>query len=155
MVPGLLHTSFYDSLGLFEHILTDFEISRFLHTPIPPLSLPSLDRCKIAEMSLEFRDFVKISPNFDDYLETLEGACTGVQKSRKSKIAKNELKHTQTITEVHLTGFYARYDALMYRVMYPRNGIKLNNLRRPGPILQCSRSEVTWSLFNFDGFGDF
>jgi len=32
VVPGLLHTSFYDSLGLFEHILTDFEISRFLHT---------------------------------------------------------------------------------------------------------------------------
>ena len=48
---------------------------------------------KIAEMSLEFRDFVKISPNFDDYLETLEGACTGAQKSRKSKIGENELKH--------------------------------------------------------------
>ena len=93
-------------------------------------------------MSLEFRDFVKISPNFDDYLETLEGACTGVQKSKKSKIAKNELKHTQTITEVHLTGFYARYDALMYRVMYPRNGIKLNNLRRPGRIMQCSQIDA-------------
>ena len=140
MVPGLLHTSFYDSLGLFEHILTDFEISRFLHTPIPPLSLPSLDRCKIAEMSLEFRDFVKISPNFDDYLETLEGVCTGAQKSRKSKIAKNELKHTQTITEVHLTGFYARYDALMYRVMYPRNGIKLNNYVRPGRIMHWAQN---------------
>ena len=138
MVSGLLHTSFCDSLGLFEHILTDFEISRFLHTPIPPLSPPSLDRCKIAEMSLEFRDFVKISPNFDDYLETLEGACTGVQK-RKSKIAKNELKHTQTITEAHMTGFYARYDVLMYRVMYPRNGIKLNNLRRRGPIMHCAQ----------------
>ena len=100
MVPGLLPTSFYDSLGLFEHILTDFEISRFLHTPIPPLSLPSLDRCKIAEMSLEFRDFVKISPNFDDYLETLEGACTGVQKSKKSKIAKNELKCNKTAREM-------------------------------------------------------
>jgi len=95
VVPGLLHTSFYDSLGLFEHILTDFEISRFLHTPIPPLSLPSL----------EFRDFVTISPNFDVYLETFEGVCTGVQKSRKSKIAKNELKHTQTITEVHMKEF--------------------------------------------------
>ena len=61
-----------------------------------------LDRCKIAEMSLKFRDFVKISPNFDDYLETLEGVWTGAQKSRKFKIAKNELKHTQTITEVHM-----------------------------------------------------
>ena len=101
MVPGLLHTSFYDSLGLFEHILTDFEISRFLHTPIPPLSLPSLDRCKIAEMSLEFRDFVKISPNFGDYLETLEGACTGAQISRESEIAKNELKHTQSDIQIH------------------------------------------------------
>ena len=98
MVPGLLHTSFYDSLGLFEHILTDFEISRFLHAPKPPLCLPSLDLYKIAEMSLEFQDFVKISPKFDDYLDTLEGGCTGAQKSRKSKIAKNELKHTQTIT---------------------------------------------------------
>merc|ERR1719225_1304299 len=88
-------------------------------------------------MSLEFRDFVKISPNFDDYLETLEGACTGVQKSRKSKIAKNELKHTQTITEVHMTGFYARYDALMYRVMCLRNGIKLNNYVRFCSILHC------------------
>ena len=67
----------------FEHILTDFEISRFLHTPIPPLYLPSLDRCKIAEMSLEFRDFVKISPNFDDYLETLEG-CARVDRNREN-----------------------------------------------------------------------
>ena len=105
MVLGLLHTRFYDSLGLFEHILTDFEIFRFLHTPTPPLSLPSLDRCKIAEMSLEFRDFVKISPNFDDYLEPLEGVCPGVQKSSKSKIAKNELKHSQNITEAHMKEF--------------------------------------------------
>ena len=88
---------FYYSFGLFEHILTDFEISRFLHTPIPPLSLAYLDRCKIAQMSLEFRDFVKISPNVDDYLDTLEVVYTGAQKSRKSKIAKNGLKHTQTI----------------------------------------------------------
>ena len=102
MVPGLLHTSFYDSLGLFEHILTDFEISRFLHTPIPPLSLPSLDLYKIAEMSLEFQNFVKMLPKFDDYLETLEGVCTGAQKSSKFKIAENELEHTQTITEVHM-----------------------------------------------------
>ena len=33
MVPGLPHTSFYDSLVVFEPILTDFDISRFLHTP--------------------------------------------------------------------------------------------------------------------------
>merc|ERR1719189_3563926 len=56
-------------------------------------------------MYLEFRDFVKISPNFDVYLETLEGVCTSVRKSRKSKIAKNELKHTQTITEVHMKSY--------------------------------------------------
>merc|ERR1711994_797336 len=56
-------------------------------------------------MSLEFRDFVKISSNFDDYLETSEESCTGAQKSRKSKITKNELKHTQTITEVHMKEF--------------------------------------------------
>ena len=36
-----------------------------------------------------------------------------------------------------MTGFYARYDALMYRVMYPRNGIKLNNYVRPGSIMRC------------------
>merc|ERR1719266_2897700 len=48
-------------------------------------------------MSLEFRDFVKISPLFDDFLETLEGVCTGVQKSRKSKIGENGLKHIATI----------------------------------------------------------
>ena len=27
--------SFYDSLGLFEHILTDFEIFGFVYTPLP------------------------------------------------------------------------------------------------------------------------
>ena len=118
---GLFHTSFYDSLGLFQHILTDFEISRFLHTPILPLSLTSLDRFKIAEMSLEFRDFVKISPNFDDYFKTLEGVCTGAQKSRKSKIAKNELKHTQTITEVHMKEFYVDCGARMYHTIQPVN----------------------------------
>merc|ERR1719326_1219102 len=48
-------------------------------------------------MSLEFRDFIKISQNFDQYLETLEGACSGVQKSRKSKIAKNVFKHIHNI----------------------------------------------------------
>merc|ERR1719189_3247834 len=90
-------------------------------------------------MSLKFQDFVKISPNFDDYSKTLERACTGAQKSKKSKIAKNELKHTQTITEAHMTGFYARYDVLMYRVMCPRNGVKLNNFRRPGPTLHCTQ----------------
>ena len=37
-----------------------------------------------------------------------------------------------------MTGFYARYDALMYRVMYPRNGIKLNNYVRPGSIMHCA-----------------
>jgi len=56
-------------------------------------------------MSLEFRDFIKISLNFDGYLTTLEGVCKGAQKSRKSKIAKNELKHTQTITEAHMKEF--------------------------------------------------
>ena len=105
-------------------------------------------------MSLEFRDFVKISPNFDDYLETLEGACTGVQKSKKSKIAKNELKHTRTIAEIHLTGFYTRYDALMYRVMYPRNGIKLNNYVRPVRIMKWTQIlEILENLGNFGNFG--
>ena len=42
--------------------------------------------------------YKKIPTNFGDYLETLEGACTGVHKSRISKIAKSELKDTQTIT---------------------------------------------------------
>ena len=33
-------------------------------------------------------------PDLDMFRKTLEGLCTGVQKSIESKIAKNELKHT-------------------------------------------------------------
>merc|ERR1712083_1188101 len=70
---------------------------------------------------------------FDDFgrsqlLGSVIRGCRGAQEPKKIKIAKNELKHPQTITEAHMTGFYARYDVLMYRVMYPRNGVKLNNL---------------------------
>ena len=88
MVPGLPHTSFYDSLGLFEHILTDSEIFRFLHTPLPPLSLPSLDRCKIAEMSLEFRGFAKIPPNFDNLFEIFGGRARVHENRENPKSAK-------------------------------------------------------------------
>jgi len=90
---------------LFEHILTDFEISQFLHTPIPPLFFPLWIDVKLPECLWNFEISSKSHQIFDDYLETLEGACTGAQKSRKSRIAKNQLKHTQTITEVHMKEF--------------------------------------------------
>ena len=62
--------TFYDCFGLFEHILTDFEISRFVCTPLPALFLPSLDRCDIANISLGFRDFAKIREIFEDCSDT-------------------------------------------------------------------------------------
>ena len=34
-VSSHAYLSFYDSLGLFEHILTDFEIFGFVYTPLP------------------------------------------------------------------------------------------------------------------------
>ena len=33
-------------------------------------------------------------------------AYMGVERSKKSKIDENGLKHTQTIIEVHIEGFY-------------------------------------------------
>merc|ERR1711974_14103 len=102
MVPELLHASFYDSLGLFEHILTDFEISPFLHTPIPPLLLPSLDRYKSSEMSLAFPDFVqilaksgKILRNIPRLLEALHG-CAEIEKiQNQSKWGLDAPKQSQ------------------------------------------------------------
>lgn len=38
----------------------------------------------------------------------------GTQKLRKPKIGKNELKPIRTITGIHIKGFEANYDTLMY-----------------------------------------
>ena len=49
-------------------------------------------------------------------------ACTGEQKSRKSKIGKNDLKHPQTITGAHIKGFWIDSNALTYHMITPING---------------------------------
>ena len=51
---------------------------------------------------------------FKVFLRFGEGACTGAQKSKKSKIGKSELKHTQNITGVHMKGFYVDSDVLVF-----------------------------------------
>jgi len=56
-------------------------------------------------MYLEFQEFVKIPPNFDDFFGDFRGGMYECTKVRKFKIGKNELKHTYTITGIHIKGF--------------------------------------------------
>ena len=54
---------------------------------------------------------------FDDFTRSqlfgsVPGACTGAQESKKTGIAKNELKHPQTIIECHIKGFKVRLSGL-------------------------------------------
>ena len=61
-----------------------------------------------------FRWFLMI---FDDFARSqlfgsVSRACTGAQESKKVEIAKNELKHPQTIIECHTKGFKVRLGGL-------------------------------------------
>ena len=47
------------------------------------------------------------------------GPCTGAQKSKKIKIARNHLKHIQTIIECHIEGFRGRPITLGYHMSLP------------------------------------
>jgi hypothetical protein len=58
-------------------------------------------------------------PRHHDYFEARGGWCTGAQESKKSKIAKNELKRTQTIIEVHIKGFWVGPGAIRYHMSQP------------------------------------
>ena len=54
---------------------------------------------------------------FDDFARSqlfgsVSRACTGAQESKKVEIAKNELKHPQTIIECHTKGFKVRLGGL-------------------------------------------
>ena len=54
---------------------------------------------------------------FDDFARSqlfgsVTRACTGAQESKKVEIAKNELKHPQTIIECHTKGFKVRLGGL-------------------------------------------
>ena len=70
MVPGLSHTSFYDSLGLFEHILTDSENFRFLHTPYHIFFYPAWVDVNLLKYLGNLEISPKIPPNFGDFSET-------------------------------------------------------------------------------------
>ena len=54
-----------------------------------------------------------------DYFEARAWPCTGAQESKKSKIAKNGLKRTQTIIEVHIKGFWVGPGTLRYHMSQP------------------------------------
>jgi len=43
--------------------------------------------------------------NAEIFSKIFRGCAPVQKKSRKSKMSKNELKHTQTITQVHMEGF--------------------------------------------------
>ena len=58
-------------------------------------------------------------PRHHDYFEARGGWCTGAQESKKSKIAKNGLKRTQTIIEVHIKGFWVGSSTLRYHTRQP------------------------------------
>ena len=73
------------------------------------------NRCEITQISTEFTIFLGIW-RFSPYYRR---ACTGAQKSKKSKISENELKHTQTIIEDHMEGFYVECNTLRYPKILP------------------------------------
>ncbi len=58
---------------------------------------------------------------FDDFARSrlfgsVSRACTGAQESKTVDIAKNELKHPQTIIECHTKGFKVRLGGLGYHM---------------------------------------
>ena len=100
MVPGLLHTSFYDGLGLFEHILPDFEISGLLHPPIPPLSLPKV------HMPVGLHILLKHVPDYQDIIDFGVGQTSEEGLEHLHKIIKDALRrHTNTssLKSAHLS----------------------------------------------------
>ena len=54
-----------------------------------------------------------------DYFEARAWPCTGAQESKKSKIAKNGLKRTQTIIEVHIKVFWVGPGTVRYHMSQP------------------------------------
>ena len=79
VVPVRFPAGFYDSLGMFEHILTDFRFFSIFYTPpLALFSVPFFDIFGIDGKSIQFGQIIpKFQHNFMFFYESFGWACTG------------------------------------------------------------------------------
>ena len=75
----------------------------------------------ILENLQEYINFLKIQPH--DYFEAHEGWCMGAQEAKKSKIAKNGLKRTETSIEVHIKVYWIGPGTVRYHMSQPKRSL--------------------------------
>ena len=101
----------YDCFSLFQHILTGFEFSRFLYTPLttafsfpfllPPYELPY----KVVKYLLDFH----ISPKFCNFLENLSRLLGGLHGYSKVEKIQNRQKMCLNASKLSVKYICGRY----------------------------------------------